>query len=399
MGVAVRVCEGGETVPDSTKLGNVIAQAMKENSPQKVRAKKLRDEAIAAVNNGGSSSRALDGLVKELVNMSMMEKLSVVFCCIFLLLSCLSPMLVKSVKSSPPTPWPGLYAFGDSMVDTGNDYFPGMTTTANYSPYEIDFPTGLYCLDCGARPFGRARLHALRNKFEAFTDYVTRFLPKSIDERSEHLSKSIFLVHIGSDDYLYNYLQKDSINNKYSARQFGKLLVEKLGNHLKHLYHVGARKIVVFEIPPLGCLPRQQVDYIPAPNTGGCTRSTNNLVHHFNKQLPGLLNSLSRSLKGVTFVTAKTYGLFLDMASNPNKYGLTDTRNPCCILASSGSGLCEPYQKPCDNRNSHLFWDSINPTEVVHKLIAEKCYKGIRLVCANKYFKSCHVVNLRLIWN
>ncbi|KAJ7953973.1 UDP-glycosyltransferase [Quillaja saponaria] len=69
LGVAVRVCEGGETVPDSTKLGNEIAQAMSENSPQKGRAKKLRDEAIAAVNNSGSSLRALNGLVKELVQL------------------------------------------------------------------------------------------------------------------------------------------------------------------------------------------------------------------------------------------------------------------------------------------------------------------------------------------
>ncbi|KAJ7953972.1 UDP-glycosyltransferase [Quillaja saponaria] len=69
LGVAVRVCEGGETVPDSIKLGYEIAQAMSEKSPQKVRAKKLRDEAIAAVNYGGSSSRALNGLVKELVQL------------------------------------------------------------------------------------------------------------------------------------------------------------------------------------------------------------------------------------------------------------------------------------------------------------------------------------------
>ncbi|KAJ7953976.1 UDP-glycosyltransferase [Quillaja saponaria] len=66
LGVAVKVCEGGETVPDSTKLGSEIAQSMSENSLQKVRAKKLRDEAIAAVNNGGSSSRALDGFIKVL---------------------------------------------------------------------------------------------------------------------------------------------------------------------------------------------------------------------------------------------------------------------------------------------------------------------------------------------
>ncbi|KAL6324842.1 hypothetical protein AAG906_018369 [Vitis piasezkii] len=49
LGAAVRVCEGSEAVPDSAELGRKIAEAMSEDSPQKRRAKELRDEALGAV--------------------------------------------------------------------------------------------------------------------------------------------------------------------------------------------------------------------------------------------------------------------------------------------------------------------------------------------------------------
>ncbi|GMN42079.1 hypothetical protein TIFTF001_011303 [Ficus carica] len=66
MGVAVRVCEGAEGVPDAVELGNVVAKAMREEAPEKVRAKELRDAARAAVREGGSSVKDLDELVREL---------------------------------------------------------------------------------------------------------------------------------------------------------------------------------------------------------------------------------------------------------------------------------------------------------------------------------------------
>lgn len=69
LGVAVQVCEGADSVPDSDELGKVIAESLSQRDEVKVRAKELRDDALAAVKSDGSSARDLDRLVEELRNL------------------------------------------------------------------------------------------------------------------------------------------------------------------------------------------------------------------------------------------------------------------------------------------------------------------------------------------
>ncbi|KAM7484470.1 hypothetical protein LguiA_000479 [Lonicera macranthoides] len=66
MGAAIQVCEGADTVPDPDELGRVIGESMNGEVVEKVRAKELRDRALEAVKEGGSSSRDLEALVREL---------------------------------------------------------------------------------------------------------------------------------------------------------------------------------------------------------------------------------------------------------------------------------------------------------------------------------------------
>ncbi|KAL8248629.1 hypothetical protein R6Q59_005497 [Mikania micrantha] len=68
-GVAVRVCEGPNTVPDSAELARMIAESMSEDKIEKIKAKEMKNKAIEAVKEGGSSSMELDRLVKELSNL------------------------------------------------------------------------------------------------------------------------------------------------------------------------------------------------------------------------------------------------------------------------------------------------------------------------------------------
>ncbi|TYH23230.1 hypothetical protein ES288_A04G192800v1 [Gossypium darwinii] len=66
IGVAVRVCEGADSVPDSDELGRAIAEVMTEGGGMKANAKDLKEKALAAVSHEGSSMKDLDRFVEEL---------------------------------------------------------------------------------------------------------------------------------------------------------------------------------------------------------------------------------------------------------------------------------------------------------------------------------------------
>ncbi|KAK9926183.1 hypothetical protein M0R45_023425 [Rubus argutus] len=67
--VGIRVCEGARTVPDSNELAHAVAESVGESEKQvemRKRVKALRDAALEAVKEGGSSVKELDGLADSL---------------------------------------------------------------------------------------------------------------------------------------------------------------------------------------------------------------------------------------------------------------------------------------------------------------------------------------------
>ncbi|CAM8967265.1 unnamed protein product [Rhodiola kirilowii] len=66
MGVAVRVCEGADTVPDPNTLARTIAEALSGDQSLLSRAKDLSEKAHKAAGTGGSSAADLDRLVEDL---------------------------------------------------------------------------------------------------------------------------------------------------------------------------------------------------------------------------------------------------------------------------------------------------------------------------------------------
>lgn len=66
VGVGMRVCEGADSVPDSDELGKAIAESMTECAGVKTKAKDLKEKALAAVSDGGSSMKDMDRFVEEI---------------------------------------------------------------------------------------------------------------------------------------------------------------------------------------------------------------------------------------------------------------------------------------------------------------------------------------------
>ncbi|MQM22653.1 hypothetical protein Taro_055709 [Colocasia esculenta] len=343
--------------------------------------------------------------------------------CAFLL--CLAFLLPPSAPASigpGESPLaPAMFILGDSLVDNGNNNFIPSIARANYLPYGIDVgsPTGRFCngltvVDFGASflglpfpppylsllPHGRKMVQGVNyasaaagildetgkhygarvtfnGQIQLFETTVRTQLPLLIPDpavMSEHLAKSVFIINIGSNDYINNYLLPNTYTSShvYSREAFADLLIEKFSQQLKRLYQLGARKMVLVGIGPLGCIPSQ----LSAVNgNGSCVERVNTLVSTFNQRLVPLMNTLNTSLPGCFFVYQNIYNTFNDMVQNPSKYGFKVANNACCGSGRYGGMMsCLPLQTPCNVRDQYIFWDSFHPTQAANAIIAGRCY-------------------------
>ncbi|EXC04026.1 GDSL esterase/lipase [Morus notabilis] len=319
---------------------------------------------------------------------------------------------------------PALYVFGDSNVDAGNNNLFNTHAKANYPPYGIDFPSGIITgrptngyniadffakwlglnvplafrlvngstqvihqgfnygsSSAGILPDTATKMFkcvmSLGEQVDMFQKTVEEYLQSHFQSHvmslSEHVSKSIYLVVMGVNDIGLNFLKKENSTNPVDYIRDVHLLVEKLGNRLKDLYKLGARKFVVFEIEAFGCLPFYVNKFKPVNSK--CVDYLNAVVLMYNARLALKLQELQFKLEGSNFILGKYYDYTLSLVENPSLSGLKDASNPCCVLLPFG--LCDPRKAPCRDRNSHAFFDAVHPTEAAYKVFAESCFSGI----------------------
>lgn len=82
---------------------------------------------------------------------------------------------------------------------------------------------------------------------------------------------------------------------------------------------MGARKILVTNVPPIGCCPYER-DHNPL-SLKVCVASPNDLAKQYNHQLNQTLIDLTNTLKGSTFVYADVYRMLDDIVQNYESYG------------------------------------------------------------------------------
>ncbi|XP_059638885.1 GDSL esterase/lipase At5g08460-like [Cornus florida] len=329
-------------------------------------------------------------------------------------------LLLLSTPAHSTSP-PAIYVFGDSAVDAGNNNFLDIEIKSNFAPYGIDYPggvatgrftNGLTFADFISQWFGLMLIPPIMDghstqgantkgfnyasaaagllpktcevtknpmsmgkQVELFTKTVNEYLPslpmyKDKAALSSDLSKSFFLVHMGSNDYMLNYFDPNfSTAKEHNPEQFADLLVTELGKSLEELSNLGARKFIVFGIGLLGCTP-VVIDKMKVETK--CAESVNEAVKIFNTKLEAKLVQLCSTLKGSTFTMGNPYNLGREVMDNP---GFKETRKPCCG-SGDGKGPCSRNQVPCQDRTAYKFWDFTHPTQATHELLAKKCFDG-----------------------
>lgn len=306
---------------------------------------------------------------------------------------------------------PCYFIFGDSLVDSGNNNKLATAAKANYQPYGIDFPQGV----TGRFTNGRT-LADIIGQLLGFVMFIPPYATATDQEIStgvnygsgsagireesgshlgdrisldrqllnhettisrlsaqsnktytvEYLKKCIYLVNIGSNDYINNYLIPNiyPTSNIYTIDEYAAVLVEEYSQQLKTLYDLGARKVAVFGLGQIGCTPAEIAKY--GTNGKPCVEWIDDAVKLFDEKLMSLVNELNNDCSDARFT-------FINLTSISAPQGQVPIPSPpCCQVGEDGQ--CVPNSTPCVAQAYYVFYDGFHPTELANRVVASRSY-------------------------
>ncbi|KAG2574185.1 hypothetical protein PVAP13_7KG309200 [Panicum virgatum] len=343
--------------------------------------------------------------------------------------SVLIAALLLLVPSSAVVPH-ALFIFGDSLVDAGNNDYLVTLSKANAPPYGVDFafsggePTGRFTNgmtiadimgealgqkslappylapnssaamassginygsgssgifdDTGSFYIGRIPLRQQIDYFEKTKAQILKTMGE--EAATDFFKKALFVIAAGSNDIL-EYVSPSVPffgREKPDPSSFQDALVSNLTFYLKRLNELGARKFVVSDVGPLGCIPYvRALEFMPA---GECSASANRVTEGYNKKLKRMVERMNQETGPESkFVYTNTYDIVMEIIQNYRQYGFDNALDPCC----GGSfppflciGIVNSSSSLCSDRSKYVFWDAFHPTEAANLIVAGKLLDG-----------------------
>ncbi|KAJ9568136.1 hypothetical protein OSB04_004102 [Centaurea solstitialis] len=190
-----------------------------------------------------------------------------------------------------------------------------------------------------------------------------------------HLSKSLFLIVIGSNDLFAYFNKAYNLSQQYTPHQYIDLMTSNLKPLIKKMHGLGARKFVVIGVGVIGCCPAQRT-----LNNTECNTDINYWSVKYNDALQSLLTELKSELSDINYSYFHLYDAMNDIIQHPQTYGFTEIKAACCgsgdLNAAMGCLEYYPGTTHCSNRKNHLFWDFVHPTEIASGIFADILYSG-----------------------
>ncbi|XP_021275226.1 GDSL esterase/lipase At2g42990-like isoform X2 [Herrania umbratica] len=261
-----------------------------------------------------------------------------------------------------------IIVFGDSSVDSGNNNYIPTIAKSNFEPYGRDFPggrpTGRFCNGrlppdfisegFGLKPIIPAYLDPILNISDfasgvcfasAATGYdnatadILKVIPlwKEVEYYKEYqkklraylgdkkangiISEALYLISIGTNDFLENYYALPERQSQFTVQEYEHFVIGIAENFVRQIYGLGARKMSLTGLPPIGCLPEQRATNFEDPLN--CVEERNKVALEFNGKLKVLVAKLNKELPGLKVFFADAYDLLLQLIQNPSQYGST----------------------------------------------------------------------------
>ncbi|KAJ0545371.1 putative GDSL lipase/esterase, SGNH hydrolase superfamily [Helianthus annuus] len=350
----------------------------------------------------------------------MMERLPhlIIFLGVFLTALASVDAKVKSV-----------FVFGDSQFDPGNNqYVKNCKLTANFKPYGSSFfhyPTGRFT---NGRTVADFIAQYLGIKFQKPYQEVYRLLAKdsrmpfpsnglnfasagsgllpdtnekagvtsiqvqlqqfqALLAKPPHLKnsthqhihrkqihESLFFVISGGNDVFSYFLLPGASN--MTMETYVHAMLKEVVRFTTKIYMYGARKIALFSLGPIGCIPGRVL--IRGTPTNRCLDKMDEMAGYFNAGLKRFVYSIPRRYPGAIGLYGAVYDTAQKYRDNPKEYGFANINDACCgngplngVLQCGLLGY-----KMCRNPHEYFFWDYFHPSERTYMLIAKAFWAG-----------------------
>lgn len=302
-----------------------------------------------------------------------------------------------------------VFAFGDSTLDSGNNNYLVTPYKSDFLPYGKDFfghkPTGRFTngrlltdfaasyvglkeevpayldpslsLDdlitgvcfasagSGFDPLTAAinEVIPMAEQIDYLRDYLSRIeLQIGQDRKDKIMNNAVFIISAGTNDFAANYIPLPIRKKMFSIADYQSFVLQNLLEFLQGIHKLGARKMAVVGLPPVGCLP--VIITLFGFGDRKCIEAFNSMSISYNSKLKDLLQKTSTLLQGTQLIYVDVFTPLYDFILSPNKYGFEETIVGCCGTGIIEAGLaCNANSLVCIDASKYVFWDSIHPTE------------------------------------
>ncbi|KAK7360226.1 hypothetical protein VNO77_02208 [Canavalia gladiata] len=333
------------------------------------------------------------------------------------------PIVVTTISQSKNENYnaPAVMVFGDSIFDTGNNNYIGTFFRADFKPYGRDFiggkPTGRFSdgklpsdffaeilgLKDTLPPYLDPNLKiedlltgvsfasagsgydpltirislalSIKDQLNLFKEYIEKLKVAVGEEKTNSIiAQSIFMISMGNNDIGVTYFLTPFRRNKLDIEEYSNMLVNMSSNFLQELYQLGARRIGILSLPPLGCVPLHRT--LGGGQGRNCVEAVNQAAMLYNSKLSSSITALRKSLKDAKLGYFETYNELNEIIQRYNRFGFTVEGSSCCGIVNLELGfLCSVTLQVCEDASRYVFWDAYHPTEKAYHILVTNIMK------------------------
>uniref|UniRef100_A0A7N0T4J7 Uncharacterized protein n=1 Tax=Kalanchoe fedtschenkoi TaxID=63787 RepID=A0A7N0T4J7_KALFE len=324
----------------------------------------------------------------------------------------------KSATTPGVRPTPALIAFGDSILDPGNNNHFKTVTKANFPPYGKDFeggvatgrfsngkiPSDFLVQALGIKPLLPAFLDPFLRRKDLLTGvsfasggsgydpltptievgisvskqliFFKEFIQKlkeqvGTSETDYIIRNSQYLIVAGSNDIAITYFTYRARERRFDVPSYVNFLIDHASNFFSELHALGARRMLIAGVPPLGCLPA--IRTLKGGKARDCAEKVNEASQLYNSKFKANLVSLKTKLPQANMTYIDLYDFILDIIQHPEQYGFKVSDRGCCGAGGLEAGVfCNPLiPVTCRNTSTSVFWDAYHLTERTYKIVSD----------------------------